>query len=94
MRKFDILLVLNLQYNSSYEIINETIEANEILPELWYPKGHMPELIREWPLTEDVEIPNPFAASPENKKYRAMIKKPFPNRALLNEPPIKRSLNT
>ena len=22
-------------------------------------------LIREWPLTEDVEIPNPFAAPPE-----------------------------
>ena len=48
-----------------YDVINDTVEANEIPPELWYPKGHMPELIREWPLTEDVEIPNPFAAPPK-----------------------------
>ena len=45
-----------------YDVINETIEANEIDPALWYPEGHMPELVREWPLTEDVVIPNPFAA--------------------------------
>jgi len=43
-----------------YDVINDTIKANEIDPELWYPKGHMPELVREWPLTEDVTIPNPF----------------------------------
>ena len=48
-----------------YDVINDTVEANEIPPELWYPEGHMPELIREWPLTEDVEIPNPFAAPPQ-----------------------------
>jgi len=48
-----------------YDVINDTIEANEIPPELWYPEGHMPERIKEWPLTEDVEIPNPFAAPPE-----------------------------
>ncbi len=45
-----------------YDVINETIEANEIDPALWYPEGHMPELVREWPLMEDVTIPNPFAA--------------------------------
>jgi ribonuclease Z len=48
-----------------YDVINETVEANEIPPELWYPKGHMPKLIKEWPLTEDIEMPNPFAAPPE-----------------------------
>jgi ribonuclease BN (tRNA processing enzyme) len=48
-----------------YDVINDTVEANEIDPELWYPKGHMPDLIREWPLTEDIEMPNPFAAPPE-----------------------------
>ncbi len=48
-----------------YDVINATVEANEIPPEKWYPKGHMPDLIREWPLTEDIEIPNPFAAPPE-----------------------------
>lgn len=48
-----------------YDVINDTVEANEIPPELWYPKGHMPELIREWPLTKDVEIPNPFADPPK-----------------------------
>jgi len=48
-----------------YDVINETIEANEIDPKLWYPEGRMPELVREWPLTEDIEIPNPFAAPPE-----------------------------
>ena len=53
------------RHSSSYDIINETIEANEIPPELWYPEGHMPELIREWPLTEEVEMPNPFAAPSE-----------------------------
>ena len=34
----------------------------------------MPELVREWPLTEDIEIPNPFAKPPkgeENKKKRS-----------------------
>ena len=48
-----------------YDVINDTVEANEIPPEKWYPKGHKPELIREWPLTEDIEIPNPFAKPPE-----------------------------
>ncbi len=48
-----------------YDVINDTVEANEIPPEKWYPKGHMPELIKEWPLTKDVEIPNPFATPPE-----------------------------
>ena len=57
-----------------YDVINDTIEANEIDPSLWYPEGHMPELIREWPLTEDIEIPNPFAKPPkgeEKKKKRS-----------------------
>ncbi len=44
-----------------YDVINDTIEANEIDPALWYPEGHKPELVREWPLTEDIEIPNIFA---------------------------------
>jgi len=44
-----------------YDVINETIEANEIDPNLWYPKGHKPDLVREWPLTKDIEMPNPFA---------------------------------
>ncbi len=48
-----------------YDVINETIEANEIPPEKWYPKGHMPVLVREWPLSKDIEIPNPFAAPAE-----------------------------
>jgi ribonuclease BN (tRNA processing enzyme) len=48
-----------------YDVINDEVEANEIPPEEWYPEGHMPELIREWPLTEDLEIPNPFAAPAE-----------------------------
>ena len=46
-------------------MINDKIEANEIPPEKWYPKGRKPELVREWPLTEDIEIPNPFATPPE-----------------------------
>lgn len=50
-----------------YDVINETIEANEIPPEKWYPKGHMPELIREWPLTKDLEIPNPFGPAPKEE---------------------------
>ena len=33
--------------------------------EKWYPKGHKPELVGEWLLTTDIEIPNPFAAPPE-----------------------------
>jgi ribonuclease Z len=48
-----------------YDVVNETIEANEIDPELWYPKGKKPELVREWPLTEDLQIPNPFGARDE-----------------------------
>jgi len=47
-----------------YDVINDTIEANEIPPEKWYPEGHMPVLVREWPLTKDIEIPNPFAPAP------------------------------
>jgi ribonuclease BN (tRNA processing enzyme) len=43
-----------------YDVINETVEKNEIPPEKWYPKGHKP--VREWPFTEDIEIPNPFAS--------------------------------
>ena len=30
-----------------YDVINDTIEANEIDPELWYPKGRKPELVRK-----------------------------------------------
>jgi len=48
-----------------YDVINDTVEANEIDPKLWYPEGHMPELIKEWPLTEDIVMPNPFATPPE-----------------------------
>ena len=29
-----------------YDVINETVEGNEIDPTLWYPEGHMPELVR------------------------------------------------
>ena len=46
-----------------YDVINATIEANEIDPKLYYPEGHMPVLVREWPFTKDLRIPNPFAAS-------------------------------
>ena len=53
--------------HQTYDVINETIEANEIDPVLWYPEGHMPELIREWPLMEDVRIPNPFAGPSESE---------------------------
>ena len=45
-----------------YDVINATIKANEIDPKLWYPKGHMPVLVREWPITEDITIPNPFVS--------------------------------
>ena len=44
-----------------YDVINDKVKANEIDPKLWYPEGHMPELVREWPLEQDIEIPNPFA---------------------------------
>jgi hypothetical protein len=47
-----------------YDVINDTVKANEIDPDKWYPKGHKPELIREWPLTEDIVMPNPFAPPP------------------------------
>ena len=48
-----------------YDVINDTIESNEIPPLICYPKGHKPDLIREWPLTKDVQIPNSFADAPE-----------------------------
>lgn len=48
-----------------YDVINDTVKANEIPPEKWYPKGHKPDLVREWPLTKDVQIPNPFAGTPQ-----------------------------
>lgn len=46
-----------------YDVINDTVEANEIPMEKWYPKGHKPERVKEWPLMEDVTIPNPFKGS-------------------------------
>ena len=51
-----------------YDVINDTVEANEIDPKKWYPRGHRPDLVREWPLTNDVEIPNPFAPAPPPAK--------------------------
>jgi len=51
-----------------YDVINDTVEANEIDPKKWYPRGHRPDLVREWPITEDVEIPNPFAPAPPPAK--------------------------
>ncbi|MGI9533911.1 MAG: guanitoxin biosynthesis MBL fold metallo-hydrolase GntH [Thermodesulfobacteriota bacterium] len=51
-----------------YDVINDTIEANEIDPKLWYPKGHKPELVREWPIKTDLNIPNPFAAPAKKGK--------------------------
>jgi len=48
-----------------YDVINATVEANEIDPALYYPEGHMPDLVRRWPITKDLTIPNPFGgASP------------------------------
>ncbi len=51
-----------------YDVINETIEANEIDPALWYPEGHMPELVRRWPITKDLIIPNPYAGAKVNEE--------------------------
>ena len=51
-----------------YDVINATIKANEIDPKVWYPKGHMPVLVREWPFTKDITIPNPFAKPKEQDK--------------------------
>ena len=48
-----------------YDVINDTVEANEIPMELWYPKGKMPVRVKEWPLTEDLVMPNPWAAPKE-----------------------------
>lgn len=48
-----------------YDVINETVEGNEIPMELWYPKGKMPVRVKEWPLTEDLVMPNPWAAPKE-----------------------------
>jgi hypothetical protein len=44
-----------------YDDTNDTVESNEILPRLEYPKGHKPELVRDRPLTKGLEILNPFA---------------------------------
>ena len=51
-----------------YDVINDIVEINELDPELWYPKGHKPELIRGWPVTKDIEIPNPFAGPAKKGK--------------------------
>lgn len=53
-----------------YDVINDSIEANEIDPDLWYPKGHKPELVRKWPLTKDIVIPNPFALPAAKEKEK------------------------
>jgi ribonuclease BN (tRNA processing enzyme) len=55
------MVVFPAPQHQVYDVINKTVEDNEIPPEKWYPKGHKPDLVREWPLTEDLEIPNPFA---------------------------------
>ena len=48
-----------------YDVINDEVEANEIPMEEWYPEGHKPDRVKEWPLTKDVTVPNPFAPPPE-----------------------------
>jgi len=48
-----------------YDVINDEVEANEIPMEEWYPEGHKPDRVKEWPLTKDVTLPNPFAPPPE-----------------------------
>jgi ribonuclease BN (tRNA processing enzyme) len=48
-----------------YDVINDEVEGNEIPMEEWYPEGHMPDRVKEWPLTKDVTLPNPFAPPPE-----------------------------
>jgi ribonuclease Z len=48
-----------------YDVINDEVEANEIPMEEWYPKGHKPDRVKEWPLTKDVTLPNPFAPPAE-----------------------------
>lgn len=49
-----------------YDVINDTVEKNEIPMELWYPKGHMPQRVKEWPITKDLTLPNPWAPSKKN----------------------------
>jgi ribonuclease BN (tRNA processing enzyme) len=48
-----------------YDVINDEVEANEIPMEEWYPEGHKPDRVKEWPLTKDVTVPNPFAPRPD-----------------------------
>jgi ribonuclease Z len=48
-----------------YDVINDEVEANEIPMEEWYPKGHKPDRVKEWPLTKDVTLPNPFVPPAE-----------------------------
>ncbi len=50
-----------------YDVINETHRSQRDRPDLWYPEGHKPELVREWPLTEDIEIPNVFVTQKEEE---------------------------
>ena len=61
----DAIITYPAPRHQVYDVINDTVEGNEIDPALWYPEGHMPELVREWPLTEDIQIPNPFAVPEE-----------------------------
>jgi ribonuclease Z len=48
-----------------YDVINDVVEGNEIPMEEWYPEGHMPDRVKEWPLTKDVTLPNPFVPPAE-----------------------------
>jgi len=57
----DAVITFPAPQHQLYDVINDSVEANEIDPAKFYPEGHMPERIKEWPLTEDLEIPNPFA---------------------------------
>ena len=48
-----------------YDVINDEVEANEIPMEKWYPEGHKPDRVKEWPLTKDITLPNPFVPPSE-----------------------------
>jgi ribonuclease Z len=54
------IITLPAPKHQVYDVINDEIRANEIPIELWYPEGHKPERVWEWPIKEDIQIPNPF----------------------------------
>ena len=67
--QMDALVIPNPVHASRAEIQQQSIRDLEISPEIYYPKGYLPELIDHWPSLKPLYLPESIVPKSMKKKF-------------------------